>query len=107
MSFIPIYRGTILKLNVRGLYLNTVNLSDVNFTCEFYAGNNSKSIIFTKRDLVPLAENEYLAIIDTSKLDTGKLKCRSKIYMPDGDTLEEARLEIQDAEFESPLLILR
>lgn len=84
-----VYLGTDLKLKVSIAAMDGKHMSDYDFDIEAYCNENSVVTASKRGDsLTNLAKIEgdndsYLALIDTSAIGVGRLKCRVVAYIPD------------------------
>ena len=96
-----VYLGTELKLRVGIEPMGGLHMEDYNFDIEAYC--NDKSVVKaskrkdpqTKEDVLTNLvaidgdEDNYIALIDTSVIGVGKLKCRVVAYIPDTDFTDD------------------
>ena len=91
-------KGSIRKFAIGITPINDIHMADYDFSCIFYVNNNSRAIELSKADMKQINQDSYMAIVDTSKLATGKIHCRIEAYIPDDDIEGGRRLEIYDVE---------
>lgn len=93
-----VYLGTELKLKVGIEPMGDYHMKDYDFEIEAYC--NEKSVVTASKkegvltNLVENDEDSYLALIDTSKIGVGKLKCRVIAYIKDNDFSDLLRTEV-------------
>ena len=93
-----VYLGTELKLKVGIEPMGGLHMSEYDFEVEAYC--NEKSVVTASKkegvltNLVENDEDSYLALIDTSKIGAGKLKCRVIAYIKDNDFSDFLRTEV-------------
>ena len=78
--------GTFLKFNVSLSLPGGFTMDDVDFTCEFFVYSD-KVFRVAKADMVKVDENNYIAVVDTTKIGAGKLKLTVTAYVPDGNKM--------------------
>lgn len=88
-----VYLGTELKLRVGIEPMGDLHMSQYDFDIEAYC--NEKSVVTASKkgealtNLVKDDEDNYIALIDTSVIGVGKLKCRVVAYIPDTDFTDD------------------
>jgi hypothetical protein len=90
-----VYLGTELKLKVGIEPMGDLHMSQYDFEIEAYCTDKSVVKASKKEDaltnLVAIDgdDDNYIALIDTSKIGVGKLKCRVVAYIPDTDFTDD------------------
>lgn len=88
-----IYKGTELKLNINIEPIGEVTMDDYDFTCEFYT--SPKAVItIEKNKMIKVDDSNYIALLDSQNVMTGKLKCKITAYIPDADFPDMLRTEV-------------
>ena len=85
--------GTEIKMNVHIEPLGQLHMSDYNFECKFYIFPK-KNVIIHKKDMIKLDNDNYLALVNTEGLGTGKLHLTLTAQIPDADFGNILRKEI-------------
>lgn len=91
--------GSEYKINVHVEPLDGLHMADYDFECEFYAYSRIKVIRLRKDDMLPVDNDNYIAIITSEMSKTigrGMVKLRFKAYIPDGDFPDGLRTEISE-----------
>lgn len=86
--------GTELKVNINVEPIDNVHLSQCDFTCTFFV-NPNKSVILKKEDLIPLDDDNYMALLNSEDLGVGTIKMTIKILVPDNNFKDGTRTEIE------------
>jgi hypothetical protein len=94
-NYNTVYLGTELKLRVGIEPMGDLHMSQYDFDIEVYC--NEKSVVTASKkkgvltNLVAIDgdEDNYIALIDTSVIGVGKLKCRVVAYIPDTDFTDD------------------
>ncbi len=60
----------------------TLHLEDLDFDCVFSADPNKK-VILGKEQLVEIDEDNYVAMLDSTKLGEGVVRCMLRMEIPD------------------------
>lgn len=83
--------GTIYKLNIHidGL---PGTMDDVAFTCRFWTFK--ESITLPKEEMIRLDADNYIAVIDSTKIGRGTIKVQTTVQIPDTDVNGGIRTEI-------------
>lgn len=84
--------GTQIKLNIHIDPLRGLHMESYDFECKFYIFPK-RAIVLKKEDLVPVDQDNYLALIDTSDMGIGQLHLTLTAYIPDED-FETTRKEV-------------
>lgn len=88
--------GTELKLNVNINSMGDVHASGYNFTVDFFC-STKKVKSYAKEDLLPIDDDNFIALLDTTDVGAGELKCRITAYIPDEDFADDGtRTEVLD-----------
>lgn len=85
--------GTELKVNVHIDEVDGIKMSDMDFTCTFFIYPQRNEII-EKSSMVKADEENYVAIVDSSKLGKGLIQCKIAVDIPDSDFPDGFRKEI-------------
>lgn len=85
--------GTELKINLSIGQLGDVHMSDIDFTAQFYVYANHVQEV-RKADMLKVDDDNYLALLDSSKMGTGKLKVKVTAFVPDTDFKDRLRTEV-------------
>jgi hypothetical protein len=89
-----IIMNTELKLGVSINPMGDIHASGYNFTVDFFCSPR-KVKSFTKEDLLPIDDDNFIALLDTAEVGTGELRCLITAYIPDEDfTNDGTRTEI-------------
>lgn len=89
-----VYIGTEMKINIGIEPIGDYSMDDYDFFCEFFC--SPKSIIkIKKEEMIREDKDNYIAIIDSAVVSTGKLKCKITAYIPDTDCEDDLRTEVQ------------
>lgn len=94
MDLIGSVIGTELKINVHVEPIDgKVHLADCEFKCEFYVYTN-KSVVVEKKDMVQVDKDNFIALVDTSKIGCGTIQMTIEVDVPDGDFPDHLRKEV-------------
>ena len=93
-TYMPPALGTVLKIGVTANIGNDMHLSDVDFTCTFFNKNGSSSQNFQKSEMTYLDDDNYMAVVDTTKMGTGKYYARLTVMVPDDNVIGGIREEV-------------
>ena len=88
-----VYEGTELKLNINISPIDNHSMSDYDFKVEVYC-SPSFSITVLKEDAIKVDDNNYIILVDTMALGTGKVKLKVTAYIPDDDFSDYLRTEV-------------
>lgn len=92
-----IFLGTELKLNINIEPIDGMTMDDYDFEVEVICGSFKKSSIVIKKERAKkIDSNNYVICFDTTDAGSGRLKCRVKAYLPDGDFTDGKRTEITE-----------
>ena len=92
-----IFLGTELKLNINIEPIDGMTMDDYDFEVEVICGSFKKSSIVIKKDDAKKVDSDnYVICFDTTDAGSGRLKCRVKAYLPDGDFKDGKRTEITE-----------
>lgn len=93
-----VYLGTELKLKVNIEPMDGYHMDAYDFEVEAFCNDKSVATASKKdgvlTNLVRHDEDNYLALIDTSIIGVGKLKCRVVAYLKDTDFSDGLRTEV-------------
>lgn len=88
--------GTEMKLNVDIDPVGDIHASGYNFTVDFFC-STKKVKRYLKEDLLPIDDDNFIALLDTTEVGAGELKCRITAYIPDEDFENDGtRTEVLD-----------
>ena len=87
-------KGSKPKINISFTLPGTLSMDDVDFTCEFFTENGSKSQTIAKSGMIRIDSGNYVAIVDTDATGRGILKMRYNVSIPDNDVSGGIRPEI-------------
>lgn len=85
--------GSEIKLNINIKPIDSLHMSDYDFNVVFFTNTESK-IVMNKDQCKKVDDDNYLALLDTTKLGLGKLKMKITAYLPDIDFDDELRTEV-------------
>lgn len=68
-------------------------MDDYDFSLEVYC-SQKRVVTISKKDLIRMDSENYVALIDTSELGAGDIKCKVIAYIPDWDFPDKTRTEI-------------
>lgn len=85
--------GTVVKLNISIRPIGTVSFSQMDFTGNFFT-HEDRVLTMTKDQFIKVDDDNYVAIIDTSKIGGGNIMCRLEVKVPDTEMANNERLEI-------------
>jgi hypothetical protein len=75
--------GTDLKINVHIETVSGLTMDRYNFECLFYTSSLIKSIRVKKENMVRIDSQNYIAVVDSSKIGYGRLNMKITAYIPD------------------------
>lgn len=84
--------GTTYKLNIHIEGIPST-MDDIDFTCEFSTGGSLR-VTVDKADMVRLDANNYIAVVDSSRLGRGRIYNCTTVRIPDTDCPGGIRTEI-------------
>ena len=87
--------GTTYKLNIHIEGLPST-MDDVEFHCRFWTYRGSVTI--KKEKMVRIDEDNYMAVIDSSRIGRGTIKVQTTVLVPDSDCDGGIRTEIYTEE---------
>ena len=67
-------------------------MDDYEFEAEFFCGPTRLKAL--KNEMIKVDSNNYIVLLDTSKLGAGKLKCKVTARIPDSDFSDGLRTEV-------------
>lgn len=85
--------GTEMKLNISVDPLGEITMDDYDFEVEVFC-IPQKKIEIIKEDSIRIDENNYIILVDSSKLGIGKVKVKFTAYIPDVDFDDGYRTEV-------------
>ena len=68
-------------------------MDDYNFEVEVYCSSKF-SVVITKDKAVRVDENNYIILVDTNDLGSGKIKLKITAYIPDENFPDHLRTEV-------------
>ena len=91
--------GSVIPLDVSLSLPGGLHMEDVDFSVEFYTSPRLK-VTFDKADMTRTDADNYVALLDTSQLDRGRLRAQITVLIPEdriavGATRPE-RIRIED-----------
>ena len=89
--------GTELKVAVSAEPVGGIHLSEYDFECDFFVYRNQK-ITVRKDDMRKLDDDNYVALLDSSKLSAGNLLMRMTAHVPDTDFPDGLRTEVVEVD---------
>lgn len=86
--------GTKLKLNVTATFNDNrdLTLKNVDFDIVVYTGHNSRT--YTKDELIPEDDNNYIVLVDTDEVGAGEYHMKLVARIPDADFADGIRTEV-------------
>ena len=87
------FLGTELKLNINIEPMGDTTMDDYDFIVDAYC-SVKKTISIPKKDAIRVDENNYMVLVDTNLIGSGRLKCRITAYVPDADFDDGLRTEV-------------
>lgn len=88
-----IYYGTELKLSVSVEPISGFTMDNYDFSVDIYT-NTPKVVSLPKAELIRVDKDTYVACVDTTKIGSGRVRCRVSAYIPDGDFKDGKRNEV-------------
>lgn len=85
--------GTYLKINVHIDEIDGLKMSDMDFNCDFYV-HSGRTQYIPKKDMLKADDENYVALVDSSKVGKGLVRCKVTVYVPDSDFTEGFRKEV-------------
>ena len=79
--YTTIYTPSEVEVNIHLYPIDGYTMDEYDFTCEIFCSSMRKQILH-KSDLRRVDENNYVAIVDTSKIGVGKVKIRVSARVP-------------------------
>jgi len=89
-----VIRGAEIKLNIHIDPIDGVTMDDYDFFCEAFVQPAKNIITVRKSDMKRVDESNYIMLIDTLKLSSGKLCIKVVASVPDGDFDDHIRTEV-------------
>lgn len=87
-----IYAGSEIKLNIHIEPLDGLTMEDYDFKVDVFTSAKNHQTI-TKAEAKKVDANNYLIMVDTSRVGLGPLRCGVTAYIPDGDFDDALRTE--------------
>ena len=84
--------GTELKFAVALTLPGGLTMDEVDFRCKFWTYR--KELTVEKKEMIRLDENNYMAVVDSSRLGRGTIKVQTTVLVPDTDVDGGVRTEI-------------
>ena len=75
--------GTDLKINIHVEPISGLTMSQYDFECLFYTSSLTKSIRIKKENMIKVDNQNYIAVVDSSKTGHGRLNMKITAYIPD------------------------
>lgn len=91
-----INKGSLLKFNIN-IQCENKTMDELDFICVFFTTPNSK-VEIDKVNMIRKDENNYIAVVDTSKLPPGSIKVKTSVFIEDSDCPDGKRTEITTQE---------
>lgn len=88
-----IFIGTELKLNIHIEPIGGVSMSGYDWEVEVYCLAKN-AVTIKKEDAVQVDDNNYIILVDTTKVGAGRVKCKITAYIPDEDFEDGIRTEV-------------
>lgn len=88
-----IFLGSELKLNVSIEPIGALTMDDYDFVVEIYC-SNQKVLNIPKADAIRVDEENYVVLVDTKVIGTGRIKCKVTAEIPDADFRDAYRTEV-------------
>lgn len=88
-----VFIGTEMKLNISIEPLDGLTMDAYDFEVEVYVSQR-KVVSAKKAECKRVDENNYIVLVDTNLIGTGKLLCKVIAYIPDGDFNDGLRTEV-------------
>lgn len=85
--------GTYLKINVHIDEIDGLKMCDMDFNCDFYV-HSGRTQSIPKKDMLKADDENYVALVDSSKIGKGLVRCKVTAYIPDGDFQDGFRKEV-------------
>lgn len=89
-----VHLGTQIKLNIHIDPISSLTMDDYEFEAEFFCGSTRLKAL--KNEMIKVDSDNYIALVDTSKLGAGKLRCKVTARIPDTDFSDGLRTEVVD-----------
>lgn len=100
MARSKVFLGTELKLNINISPMGNQTMETYDWQVEVSCGSfNKQKIVIPKKDAIKGSDsNNYVILVDTAALGTGKMKLRVTAYLDDGDFPDRKRTEIEEVD---------
>lgn len=85
--------GTELKINVHVEPIDGLHMADYDFACLFYV-HSGKFVEVRKNEMQRVDDDNYVALVDTSKTGPGEIVMRITARIPDSDFPDLLRTEV-------------
>lgn len=86
--------GTELKVNIHIGNIGQYHMKDLDFQCEFFVSSRRSQKI-KKSEMIEADDDNYIAIVKTSELGVGIVKCKVTVMIPDADFSDLTRQEVK------------
>ena len=86
--------GTEYKINIKMEPMGEIHLANCDFEAKFYTGPAMSQSI-SKAEMVYVDDDDYIALVDSSKTGQGALMMRLTVELPDADFDDGRRTEVQ------------
>ena len=97
--------GVELKINVHVEPIEGVSMSEYDFTCTFFTYKN-KAVVIPKNKMSKIDNDNYIAVVDTSKTGAGCLKMKFEADIPDDEVEDGFRKEVELVDLNIPILAI-
>lgn len=105
IKVLPPSIGTILPICVDANVGQGLHMQDVNFECKFYTETYKKGIVVNKSEMFFVNEDEYIALVDSSKIGVGQYWLKFTAYVPDPRLDSGVRPEVVDIPLEGIFVV--
>ena len=90
--------GTGLKLNVNVAPIGDYHMADYDFECVFYTTNRNEGIVLKKTEMTAVDSDNYVAILDSADLGSGRVSVVVYAYVPDSAFPGGYRCEVAEVQ---------
>lgn len=77
--------GSHLKMAVTANLGTGIHMADVDFTCEFFRKGAQRTQLIEKPQMTYVADDQYIAVVDTAVVGAGEYFLRFTALIPDPD----------------------
>jgi hypothetical protein len=85
--------GTELKININIDPIEDLTMDEYDFKAVFYS-HSSRQKEIKKEEMIRIDKNNYVALVDSTNLGAGELRCKIIAYLPDDDFPDNTRTEV-------------